>query len=66
MLLIPGIGIVNFECFYRFLASFLVNEESQTGYIPDIYRVMRKYGLSEYFKSTLDSRYYLLKGSRNV
>ena len=39
-----------FECFYRRLASFMVNKETQTGYFPDIYRIMRKYGLSEYFE----------------
>ena len=40
-----------FECFYRRLASFMVNKETQTGYFLDIYRIMRKYGLSEYFES---------------
>ena len=40
-----------FECFYRRLASYMVNKETQTGYFPDIYKIMRKYGLSEYFES---------------
>ena len=35
----------------------MVNKETQTGYFPDIYKIMRKYGLSEYF----DSMYFLLK-----
>ena len=29
----------------------MVNKETQTGYFPDIYKIMRKYGLSEYFES---------------
>ena len=40
-----------FECFYRRLASYMVNKETKTGYFLDIYRIMRKYGLSEYFES---------------
>ena len=40
-----------FECFYRRLASYMLNKETQTGYFPDIYKIMRKYGLSEYFES---------------
>ena len=40
-----------FGCFYRRLASYMVNQETQTGYFPDIYKIMRKYGLTEYFES---------------
>ena len=29
---------------------YMVNKETQTGYFPDIYRIMRKFGLSEYFE----------------
>ena len=40
-----------FECFYRRLALYMVNTETQTGYFPIIYKIMRKHGLSEYFES---------------
>ena len=40
-----------FECFYRRLASFMVNKETQTGYFPDIhvYRIKRKIRSFEIF-----------------
>ena len=48
-----------FECFYMRLASYMVNIETQTGYFPDIYRIMRKNGISKYLNLTLDSMYFL-------
>ena len=44
-----------FECFYRRLASFVMNKETQTGYFADIHRIMIKYGLLEYFESYIRS-----------
>ena len=44
-----------FECFYRRLAYFVMNKETQTGYFSDIHRIMIKYGLLEYFESCIRS-----------
>ena len=37
------------DCFYRRLASFTINNVSQKGYIPDIFKIMEKYGLTVHF-----------------
>ena len=37
------------DCFYRRLASFTINNASQKGYIPDIFKIMEKYGLTVHF-----------------
>ena len=55
-----------FECFYRRLASYMVNKETQTGYFPDIYKIMRNMGSRNILNLTLYSMYFLLKIFGNV
>ena len=49
------------DCFYRRLASFTIYNVSQKCYIPDIFKIMEKYGLTEHFDNYVKSNAFTSK-----